>query len=103
MNAAPDESATFVYIMDTVGVRELRQNLSAALERVKQGERLIVTDRNRPVAQLIPLNAEAPGLARLIAEGKVTEPAAKLEISPVRLEGEYVASRALEYVRGERD
>lgn len=36
--------------MTTVGVTELRQNLSKYLRLVGQGERLIVTDRNRPVA-----------------------------------------------------
>ncbi len=40
--------------MNTVGIAELRQNLSKYLERVAQGERLVVTDRNRPVAELGP-------------------------------------------------
>ncbi|MEJ7716708.1 MAG: type II toxin-antitoxin system prevent-host-death family antitoxin [Thermoleophilaceae bacterium] len=40
---------------DTVGVRELRQNLSRYLDRVKDGERLVVTERNRPVAVLEPV------------------------------------------------
>ena len=85
-----------------MGVRELRQNLSAALDRVRAGERLIVTERNRPVAQLVPLEAGAPGLARLIAEGKVIAPERPLDFSPVPLEGQYTASQALDYVRGER-
>jgi len=88
---------------ETVGVRELRQHLSRALERVKRGERLIVTDRNRPVAQLVPLDADSPGLGRLIAQGMVSEPVARLDLSPVRLQGAADrASRSLEYVRGER-
>jgi prevent-host-death family protein len=40
--------------MTTVGVAELRQNLSKYLRRVARGERLVVTDRNRPVAELGP-------------------------------------------------
>ncbi len=39
---------------DTVGVRELRQNLSRYLDRVKAGEPLIVTEHGREVARLIP-------------------------------------------------
>lgn len=39
---------------ETVGVRELRQNLSKYLERVKAGENLVVTERGREVARLIP-------------------------------------------------
>ncbi len=38
----------------TVGVRELRQNLSRYLERVKDGETLTVTERGREVARLVP-------------------------------------------------
>jgi prevent-host-death family protein len=38
----------------TVGVRELRQNLSRYLERVKAGETLTVTERGTEVARLVP-------------------------------------------------
>lgn len=38
----------------TVGVRELRQNLSKYLERVKGGETLTVTERGHEVARLVP-------------------------------------------------
>ena len=37
-----------------VGVRELRQNLSVYLDRVKAGETLEVTEHGRPVARLTP-------------------------------------------------
>ena len=39
---------------ENVGVRELRQNLSKYLTRVKQGETLTVTERGREVARLVP-------------------------------------------------
>ncbi len=39
----------------TVGVRELRQNLSKYLRRVKAGESLTVTERGREVARVVPL------------------------------------------------
>jgi prevent-host-death family protein len=38
----------------TVGVRELRQNLSKYLTRVKKGETLAVTERGLEVARLVP-------------------------------------------------
>jgi prevent-host-death family protein len=43
----------------TVGVRELRQNLSRYLERVKEGETLTVTERGHEVARLVPSHANA--------------------------------------------
>lgn len=41
----------------TVGVRELRQNLSRYLERVKEGETLRVTEHGHEVARLVPSNS----------------------------------------------
>lgn len=42
--------------MQTVNIAELKNNLSAYLEQVKNGAELIVKDRNRPVARLVPLS-----------------------------------------------
>jgi len=53
--------------MDRVGVRELRQNLSVYLRRVRRGEKLEVTERGRPVAVLQPIVAADDPLARLDA------------------------------------
>ncbi len=55
--------------MDSIGVRELRQHASRYLERVAHGESLVVTDRGRPVARLVPV-ATDPWADR-IASGKV--------------------------------
>lgn len=57
-----------------VGVRELRQNLSRYLERVKAGEAFIVTERGSEVARLTPSGGRRAGLARLIAERGATIP-----------------------------
>ena len=54
-----------------VGVRELRQNLSVYLDRVKEGERLEVTEHGRPVALLVPLPPDDDALDRMIADGRV--------------------------------
>jgi prevent-host-death family protein len=53
--------------MDRVGVRELRQNLSVYLRRVRRGEALEVTDRGQPVAVLQPIATSDDVLARLAA------------------------------------
>lgn len=86
----------------TVGVAELRQNLSRYLRLVEQGERLIVTDHNRPVAQLGP-PPSGQVLDRLIAEGRVTAPARRALPGPLRMGGDPSAlGRALDEIRGER-
>ena len=57
-----------------VGVRELRQNLSIYLDRVKKGEALTVTEHGNAVAILRPLPAASNVLDRLMAEGRATAP-----------------------------
>jgi prevent-host-death family protein len=59
--------------MDTVSVRDLKVNLSLHLRRVRAGARLLVTDRGRAIATIVPV-ARQPNQAwlhRLVAEGKV--------------------------------
>ena len=88
----------------TVGVRELRQNLSRYLDRVKDGERLIVTERNLPVAVLEPMSEQGE-LERLIAAGLVTAPTRSTHElpPPIKLPGDpYAGTKALDEVRGER-
>ena len=58
-----------------IGVRELRDHLSRWLDEVKDGREIIVTERGRPVARLVP----SSGLSRLeslVAQGIVTPPSA---------------------------
>lgn len=57
-----------------VGVRELRADLAEAVRRAAAGERTIVTTSGRPVAQLGPLDADAPDLERLLGSGAVIPP-----------------------------
>jgi prevent-host-death family protein len=56
--------------MDVIGVRELRQHASRWLERVRRGESIVVTDRGRPAAKLVPIETE--GFDQLVAEGLVS-------------------------------
>lgn len=62
-----------------VNIRELRQNLSKYLVRVKAGEVIEVAERGEPVATLQPLGRNQSPLDRLIAEGKVVLPTLSFE------------------------
>ena len=67
-------SATLTHMgVGEVSVRELRQNLSVYLRRVKEGATLAVTSRGERVAVLAPI-AGGSRVDRLIAEGRVTVP-----------------------------
>jgi antitoxin (DNA-binding transcriptional repressor) of toxin-antitoxin stability system len=58
----------------TVGVRQLRAGIAEAVRRAGAGERTVITASGRPVAQLGPLDADAPDLERLIGSGAVIPP-----------------------------
>lgn len=84
--------------MTTVGVAELRQNLSKYLRLVASGE----TERNRPVAELAPPASSGRALDRLIAEGRLTRPPRRGLPEPLKFSGDPQAlSRALDGIRGE--
>ena len=58
-----------------VGVRELHDRLSEYLERVGQGEDVLVTRRGKPIARLSAAEGERP-LERLARRGLVRMPTA---------------------------
>ncbi len=60
--------------METIGLRELNQNPSRAVARVRAGVTLVVTDRGRPILRMVP-EVERPGaLHELVASGEATAP-----------------------------
>lgn len=52
-------------------MRELRQNLSVYLRRVKDGESLEVTEHGHPVAVLAPLPEPLSTFDRMVADGRI--------------------------------
>lgn len=57
----------------TVGVRELKANLSEYLARAASGEEIVVTDRSRPVVRMIAYAAPSE-VERGIDEGWIEAP-----------------------------
>ena len=60
--------------MRTAAIAKLKAGLSGFLESVKNGEQVVVTDRGRPVALIIPIDpniSEDARRAELIAKGLV--------------------------------
>ena len=78
------------------GVRELRQNLSVYLRRVREGETLEVTERGRAVARLTPLPVGQGVLDRMIAEGRVVAARGSLdEVLPIAEKPDRATSSAI--------
>jgi prevent-host-death family protein len=59
----------------SISSRDLSRRAAAVLDRVEQGERLIVTRDGEPVAEIIPIDRSERTLARWVREG-VIAPAA---------------------------
>lgn len=84
-------------------MRELRQQTSAVLKRVVNGEVIEITDNGHPIARIVPLR---PGvLDRLVLEGRATEAvgdllnlAEELDL-PGAARGPMLPSEALEELR----
>lgn len=55
--------------MEPIGIRELRQNASAYLKRVRSGETIVIADRGTPVARIVPITPS--GWQQLVDEGKL--------------------------------
>jgi prevent-host-death family protein len=91
---------------ERVGIRELRQNLSVYVKRVREeGRAYEVTERGEPVARLTPLEDRPASLIeRMIAEGRITPPTRAWGAmpEPVRLPpGGPTLSQVLQQMRDE--
>ncbi len=68
----------YTELMRQVGVRELNQDTSQVIERVRGGETVEVTDRGRLVAPLAPVEGGLSLLERLVARGRATPPSVQV-------------------------
>lgn len=91
--------------METVGIRELRQNASRYLARVEAGEELGVTNRGRVVARLVPVSRSERSREALIDAG-VLIPARRsgplVAAAPIRRPRTRSLTAVLDEIRDER-
>ena len=72
--------------MESVGIRELRQNASQVVARAAAGEVITITDRGRPVAQM---TATRPSkIEQLRAQGRISPATRSRTKLPVPTQGE---------------
>ncbi|UJA20733.1 type II toxin-antitoxin system prevent-host-death family antitoxin [Thermoleophilia bacterium SCSIO 60948] len=90
-----------VTVATRMGIRQLRDSLTATLRRVQLGETIEVTHHGKPVAVLSPVATDS--LERLLASGELA-PADPIEWPPRRhpVTGAMSASEAIEDDRAER-
>ena len=91
--------------MRTVNISDLKARLSAHIQEVRDGEEVLVCDRNQPVARIVPCHLEdrSEQERRLIARGVLTPPLKRRPASWPEPAG-YVSDEAMEQVwREERE
>ena len=86
----------------TVSVRDLKNRLSEYLRRVRAGERLVVTERGRPIAEVYPLSrrrlSAEESRRRLVEAGDLTPGRGRPlgGITPLRVRGRPISETLLE-------
>lgn len=73
----------------TAGVSELKARLSQYLQRVKEGETVVITHRGRPIGQIVPYEqSDEERLQQLQASGLIAwsgrRPGAQTPVATVR-------------------
>ena len=89
--------------MIQAGIKEVKNNLSRFLARVKAGEEIMITERGKPVARIIRENSKRlairTALAPLIEKGLVALPNSHLrkeDMNYQEVEGKLVSEMVVE-------
>src|SRR5687767_4552348 len=97
--------------MTTATITEVKNSLSAFLDRVREGETVLILDRGTPVARLEPVHSDAESsgrLRRLERAGLVATARKRMPLEMLRQPGPRPSGRAsavealLEERRGDR-
>jgi len=83
--------------MISVGIRQLKAQLSAYVNQVRHGEEIVVTDRGTEIAMVIPISRERDAVRRLQASGRAAWSGGKPEgLQGIRTKGKPLSATVLE-------
>jgi len=89
--------------MITVGIKDLKNQLSRYLSFVKKGEDVLITERDKVIARIIHENPQKTSLRQalhsLIMQGLITFPTDKIDkdvLDPIEIHGKPVSEMATE-------
>ncbi|MGO9379247.1 MAG: type II toxin-antitoxin system Phd/YefM family antitoxin [Dissulfurispiraceae bacterium] len=83
--------------MISVGIKELKTNLSSYVDRVRQGEEVAVTEHGKEVALLVPISKERKALKSLVESGKAKWSGGKPEgLDNIKIKGKPLSATVLE-------
>lgn len=58
---------------NSIGIRELKAQLSAQLRRVKAGETVVITEHGRPIGWIVPVPVDLPDRLRVLVNAGVVQ------------------------------
>jgi len=73
--------------MTKIGAFEAKNTLGSFLDRVEQGEEIVITRRGEPVARLVPSSGEIDREQARAAAGRIRSRARQLKAGPFDWEG----------------
>ena len=89
--------------MISAGIKEIKNNLSRFLIQVKKGEEIVITDRGKPVARIVPEKHDKKPIQQVMGmlaqKGHIVLPSRnilKSNISPVAINGKNVSEMVIE-------
>jgi antitoxin (DNA-binding transcriptional repressor) of toxin-antitoxin stability system len=87
--------------MEKIGIRDLKENMSRCMQKVKAGESIIVTDRKKEIALISPIadiKSDVEKICRLIQRGAAAWSGGKPQGMPERVvsKGKSVSSAVVE-------
>lgn len=83
--------------MITVGIKELKANLSSYVAKAKNGEEVVITDRGKKVAMVVAISPERHLIETLMDSGRATWSGGKPKgKSGVKIKGASVSDTVLE-------
>lgn len=89
--------------MTTAGIKDIKNNLSRYLDRVKSGEEILITERGKPIARIIRERSKSSSIRQalgpLLENGLVSMPAQQQEKEPparIEASGKSASEMAIE-------
>jgi len=83
--------------MISVGIKELKEKLSGYVNKVRHGEEIVVTDRGKEIALVVPLSRERSAVKHLVGSGRAVWTGGKpVGVKGIKAKGGPVAKTVLE-------
>jgi prevent-host-death family protein len=84
-------------LMISVGIRELKENLSEYVNKARQGEEIVVTDRGKEIARVLPISRERSAVNRLVESGRAAWSGGKPKgLQGIKVKGKKISETVLE-------